>query len=69
MKKRRFTWRAFLSVVASVIFMLFLAGCGDQGAPPEEEHAEHPTAEETQSEHPEHPEAEDTHSEHPEHPE
>ena len=69
MKKRRFTWKAFLTVFASVILALGLVGCNGESKPPTAEHPEQPTAEGTKSEQPEHPEAEETHSEHPEHPE
>jgi PBP1b-binding outer membrane lipoprotein LpoB len=55
MKKRRFTWRALLSVFASVILTLFLVGCSGESEPPKEEHPEHPTEEGNKSEHPEHP--------------
>jgi hypothetical protein len=68
MKKRRFTWRAFLSVFAGAILALFLVGCCGESEPPKGEHPELPKAEGTKSEHPEHPKAEEEHSEHPEHP-
>ena len=66
MKKGKFTWKAFLTVFASVILALGLVGCNGESKPPTAEHPEQPAAEGT---HAEHPEAEETHSEHPEHPE
>ena len=67
MKKRRFTWTAFLSIFAGVILALFLVGCSGESEPPKGEHQEHPKAEGTKSEHPEYPKAEEEQSEHPEH--
>ncbi|MBW2216889.1 MAG: hypothetical protein JRF34_06810 [Deltaproteobacteria bacterium] len=69
MKERKFTWKAFLTVFASVILALGLVGCNGESKPPTAEHPEQPAAEGTKSEHPEQPKAEETHSEHPEHPE
>ncbi len=68
MKKRSFTWKAFLTVFASVILALGLAGCNGESTPPTAEQPEQPAAEGTKSEHPEHPKAEEEQSEHPEHP-
>lgn len=56
MKRAKFTWNAFLSVVASIILALFLVSCNSGGEPPMGEQTETPAAEETKSEHPEHPE-------------
>jgi hypothetical protein len=65
MKKRRFTWRAFLSVFAGVILALFLVSSSGKCEPPKGEHPEHPKAEEEQPAHPEHPKAEEEQPEHP----
>ena len=56
MKKRKFTWKAFLTVFASVILAFGLAGCNGESKPPTAEQPEQPAAEGTKSEHPEHPE-------------
>ena len=69
MKNRMFTWKAFLSVFGSIIFLIGLAGCTGESEPPKGESVEPPQVEETKSEHPEHSQAEETKSEHPEHPE
>ena len=68
MKKRMFTWNAFLSVFGSIILLIGLVGCKGESEPSKGESAEHPQTEETKSEHPEHPQTESAKSEHPEHP-